>query len=369
MAPARATRSPGTQLGRIAGVPILLTRSWPVSLLIVVVVVAVLAGRVLPDRTALSLGLAAVALTLLLMVSVLLHELGHLFAARSVGRRVVRIRFDVLSGQTDLIGSAGAGRDAWVAIAGPAMSAVCSAAGFAAAQLFDSRTTPWLLAMAIGVTNALLTIFNLLPAYPLDGGEVVRMAVWRISGSWRTGSIAGYLSTSVVCAGLLVLAALVWFNGPPGAAAQAVVIVALVVHLAATAMVEWRREAQELGDDPDGPDGPADPESPAGRLAAALIGASVPVVGAAAGADLRPVNPTDVVLTTDGPAELRDALARSSGQTFLLVDDEGLAAGVLARAELTRILDTDNRDNDSSGLPGAEPAGAPPADRRSEETS
>lgn len=368
MAAAEASRSPGTQVGRIAGVPILLTRSWPISLLIVVMVVAVLAGRVLPDRSPVALGLAAVALTLLLMASVLVHELGHLFAARSVGRRVVRIRFDVLSGQTDLIGTAGAGRDAYVAIAGPVMSIVCAAAGFGATQLFESRTTPWLLAMAIGVTNGLLTIFNLLPAYPLDGGEVVRMLVWRITGSWRSGSIAGYFATSVVCAGLLVLAGFLWWDGPRGGAAQAVVIVALVVHLAATAMLEWRREQHDARSD--ALDLPAVSAPEPGTLGADLLAAATPVADptgnhsqptgnqpAPAAPGHQPVDPTAVILATDTADQLRRILRRAAQHRFLLVDTEGSPAGILSRADLTRILT-------SRGLSGAEPAGAPPADDR-----
>ncbi|MDQ2847725.1 MAG: site-2 protease family protein [Actinomycetota bacterium] len=373
--PASKRPRAGTRLGRIAGVPIRLNASWPVSLVIVVAVVALLAGRVLPHRSALSVIVAAVALTALLMLSVLLHELGHLFAGRAVGQRVISIRFDVLGGQTDLASArSSAGRDAFVAVAGPAVSAVCSVAGFGVAQAFEPRTGPSLLALTAGVVNALLTVFNLLPALPMDGGEMVRTAAWRISGNRRTGTIAGYLSTAVVCLLLLVFAVLLWFDGRSAGKVQGVILGAMAIHLAGTGWTEWTRERDEPGNrrvvNPD-----ADPV-----VAAELAGAASPltvlpatatvaqairartevvlvddegsVLGmvdrsslAGAGPGLPAVrvasqtDPAAVLLPTDRPQQLAEALQRTSSDRFLLSDEDGMPAAILLRTELTRILD------------------------------
>lgn len=366
-----AKSSPGTRLGRIAGVPIGLNPSWPVSLAIVVVVVALLAGRVLPERSVLAVVVAAVILTGLLMVSVLLHELGHLIAARSMGQRVIRIRFDVLGGQTDLVGSPStAGRDGLVAIAGPLVSALCAVAGFLLSTAFDRQSAPWLLASTVGVVNALLAAFNLLPALPLDGGEVVRTVAWRISGSRRVGTIVGYLATAVVCLLLLGLAGLLWSGESPGGRAQGAVIAAMVLHLAGVGYAEWRRE-------PDLHRLPAEAEnrssttavaSAADPIAVLMLTASAAEVrrlaavvvlvdadGAVAGivdpgrlAELPPegpaisaavaVDPAGILLPSDDTAEFADALARTSADRFLLADPDGRPAGVLSRATLTRIL-------------------------------
>lgn len=366
-----AKMSPGTRLGRIAGVPIGLNPSWPVSLAIVIVVVALLAGRVLPDRSVVAVVVAAVILTGLLMVSVLLHELGHLFAARSMGQRVIRIRFDVLGGQTDLAGSPStAGRDGLVAIAGPLVSALCAAAGFLLSTAFDRQSAPWLLASTIGVVNALLAAFNLLPALPLDGGEVVRTIAWRISGSRRTGTIVGYLATAVVCLLLLGLAVLQWTGGSPGGRAQGVVIAAMVLHLVGVGYAEWRQET-----DLHRSSGTVEKRSSATAVAllatpitmlsrtasaaevrrppAAVVlvdtdGVVVGIVDPGRLAALPPdapaisaavtVDPAAILLPSDDTDQLADALARTSADRFLLADPDGRPAGVLSRAILSRIL-------------------------------
>lgn len=378
----------GTPLGHIAGVPIRLNASWPVSLVIVAAVVALLAGRILPHPSALSVIVAAVALTVLLMLSVLLHELGHLFAGRAVGQRVIGIRFDILGGQTDLATSrSSAGRDAFVAVAGPAVSAICSVAGFLLAQVLQPHTGPYLLALTAGVVNALLLVFNLLPALPMDGGELVRTAAWRISGHRRTGTIAGYLSTAAVCLLLLVVAVLLWFDAHRAGRVQGVIVGAMAVHLAATGWAEWGRERAEPGfrrvvTSATGPVVADDLAAAAGPLTvfvatttvseARRAGTDVVLVdddgsvlgiveknrlaglepGMPAGRVAHRIDPAAVLLPTDQPEQLAEALQRSSSELFLLSDDNGIPAAALRRAELARILD-------DRGLLLSKPAGMP----------
>lgn len=378
----------GTRLGRIAGVPIRLNASWPVSLVIVAAVVALLAGRILPHRSALSVIVAAVALTVLLMLSVLLHELGHLFAGRAVGQRVIGIRFDVLGGQTDLASArSSAGRDAFVAVAGPAVSAICSVGGFLVAQAFQPHTGPYLLAVTAGVVNALLTVFNLLPALPMDGGEMVRTAAWRISGNRRTGTITGYVSTAVVCLLLLVLAILLWFDSHQAGRVQGVVLGAMAIHLAGTGWTEWTRERQQPGNrrvvQPGaGPVVAAELAAAAGPLTVLPATATVAQVirtrtdvvliddegsvlgmvdrsrlpGAGRGLPAvqmaSQIDPATVLLPTDGPDQLAEALQRSSSDRFLLSDEDGIPAAVLLRTELNRILDDRGLlPSDAGGMP------------------
>ncbi|MGI8418843.1 MAG: site-2 protease family protein [Nakamurella sp.] len=389
----------GTRLGRIAGVPIRLNASWPVSLVIVVAVVALLAGRILPHRSTFSVIVAAVALTALLMLSVLLHELGHLFAGRAVGQRVISIRFDVLGGQTDLASArSSAGRDAFVAVAGPAVSAICSVAGFGVAHAFEPRTGPYLLALTAGVVNALLAVFNLLPALPMDGGEMVRTAAWRISGSRRTGTIAGYISTAVVCLLLLVLAVLLWFDGRQAGRVQSVILGAMAIHLAGTGWAEWTRERDEPGNrrvvNPDADPvvaaelaGAASPLTvlPATATVAQAIRAGTEVVlvddegsvlgmvdrsrlagggpGSRAARVASQIDPAAVLLPTDQPQQLAEALQRTSSDRFLLSDEDGMPAAALLRTELRRILDDRGLlQSDPGGMPAPH---RPPIEERS----
>jgi len=320
----------GTRLGHIGGVPIRLSRSWPISMVIVVGVVALLAGRVLPDRSWASVLISAATLTLMLMLSVLLHELGHLFAARLVGQRVLQIRFDVLGGRTDLVGSAAtAGRDALVALAGPLISAACSGLGVAVAAALTRHSVPWLLAMTVGVVNALLTVFNLLPALPLDGGQLVSSLGQRISGSRRTGALIGYLSSVVVCALMVAAAVVLWIRDPASGRVQAVVIAAMALHLAAAGWAEWRSErrpsvGRRAGD-----------ASWTIITAERLAWMAQPLPSGGKGS---PPDPSALVLSTDDAEQIGAALRRTSSDRFRLIDDDGNPAGILSRADLTRML-------------------------------
>lgn len=338
----------GTRLGRIAGVPVLLNASWPVSLAIVLAVVVLLARRVLPDDSPLAAVVAAVVLTVLLLVSVLLHECGHLFAAKAVGQRPIRISFDVLGGQTDILderGSAGTGArarperrrasaDAVVAAAGPAVSAVLGGAGLLSAQLVRQDTAPWLLLMTVGVVNLLLAVFNMLPAVPMDGGELMRSLVWRITGRQSAGTIAGYLGTTVVCGALLALAMLSWWklDSVPGRWLVTVVLLAMAMHLAVIAVLEARRELAyaRLA--------AAVAERRAAAAHAALPPGSPPArspsAEAAGGAVPGVAVPGAVVFTTDGPHELTELLRRNDSSVFVVVDDNGRAVGQVSRREL-----------------------------------
>ncbi len=331
-APAAAVRNAatGTRLGHVGGVPIRLSRSWPISMVIVVGVVALLAGRVLPDRSWASVLISAATLTLMLMLSVLLHELGHLFAARLVGQRVLQIRFDVLGGRTDLVGSAAtAGRDALVALAGPLISAACSGLGFVVAAALTRHSVPWLLSMTVGVINALLTVFNLLPALPLDGGQVVSSLGQRISGSRRTGSLIGYLSSVVVCALMVTSAVVLWIRDPASGRVQSVVIAAMAMHLAAAGWAEWRSERR-----PSAGRGAGDASSTI-ITAERLASMAQPLPSDGTG---RPLDPSALVLSTDDAEQIAAVLRRTPADRFLLIDDDGNPVGILSRVDLTRIL-------------------------------
>jgi Zn-dependent protease len=142
--------------------------------------------------------LAAVACALLLLGSVLLHELGHALEARRLGAEVDGIELFFFGGFTRRRGDARTPGEAFkVAAAGPAVTfviaALCiglsialqGAARFSdAAGLSSSNAlSPILLVVAfLGTMNVLLLVLNLVPALPLDGGQLLRAIVW-----WRTG--------------------------------------------------------------------------------------------------------------------------------------------------------------------------------------
>lgn len=184
------------KIGRIAKVPVSL--HW--SLVAIAFFLAWdLADVQLPDRSAghspslyWALGLGA---AVLFFAAVLAHELGHAVVARRRGIAVEGIELWALGGLARL------GRDPQtpgaefsIAVAGPIMSLVSAGAFYAteyALRYADIQpavvaTFSWLWKI-----NVFLAIFNILPAAPLDGGRILRSAVWKITGDrWRAMKVS-----------------------------------------------------------------------------------------------------------------------------------------------------------------------------------
>ena len=137
----------------------------------------------LGDVAAYLLGLAS-ALTLFL--GILLHELGHAVVARRHGLDVEEIDLWLLGGVARMTGEPEApGDELRFALAGPAVTAVILAAFGALRLAAGDALADWLLAFVdyqLYISAAIL-VFNLLPAFPLDGGRVARSLLWRQLGS------------------------------------------------------------------------------------------------------------------------------------------------------------------------------------------
>ncbi|HTW98307.1 MAG TPA: site-2 protease family protein [Acidimicrobiales bacterium] len=141
--------------------------------------------------------------------SLLGHELAHAAVARRRGVAVRGIVLWALGGVTEMAGDApDAGSELRIGIAGPAASACFAVVAGLLAWLFDAAglSAPAVSALAwLAEMNLLLAVFNLLPAYPLDGGRVLRAGLWRHFGdrlratdaAARVGSVLGGLMIGV----------------------------------------------------------------------------------------------------------------------------------------------------------------------------
>jgi len=117
-----------------------------------------------------------------LFASVLLHELGHAVVARRYGIRTLEIVMFPIGGLARLERSPKAREELWIALAGPAVNLVIAGGLFAyfavrgAPVPFDILTkgTDANLLQRIAAGNLVLALFNLLPAFPMDGGRVLR---------------------------------------------------------------------------------------------------------------------------------------------------------------------------------------------------
>jgi Zn-dependent protease len=175
-------------LGHVGGVPIFVAPTWFLVAALVTVVFQPVVVRWVPDLGAWSWVVAG-CFAVLLYASVLVHELGHAMAARSYGLKVHRITLQMLGGVTETDRQdISPGRQFVIAGVGPLLSLVLGAFGLGLAQVLSAGTVLHLLAVQLGAANLLVGIFNLLPGLPLDGGQLTRAAIWKVTGSPSTGT-------------------------------------------------------------------------------------------------------------------------------------------------------------------------------------
>jgi Zn-dependent protease len=143
---------------------------------------------------------------LLLFFSIVVHELGHALAARRQGIEVKRIDLFLFGGLTQMSRDAASpGEEFKIAAAGPLATflfmLVCLGVDLAivgphrlthAARLDSGvRVTPVLLSLSLLLLmNIILLLFNLIPAFPLDGGRIARAIVWKLTGDKSRGTRA-----------------------------------------------------------------------------------------------------------------------------------------------------------------------------------
>jgi Zn-dependent protease len=140
----------------------------------------------------------AVISTLLFFVSLIAHEMGHALVARRLGIGISGIDLWLLGGVAKMTrDTRTAGEEFKVAAAGPAVTlvivALCALALLVAgrggpvleAATFgrDSASPVLALVAFLGVMNGALFVFNLVPAFPLDGGRIAKALAWRLTGN------------------------------------------------------------------------------------------------------------------------------------------------------------------------------------------
>ncbi len=184
------------QLARIFGIRIGVGVSWFVVLfLFIFVVTPVFHAELGGSRT--TAYLVAVASVLSFFASLVLHELGHALVARRNGLHVAGIDLWALGGITRIGEVQSPGTELRVAAAGPLVTlgviVVCVLAGAlvsGSGHFFDAavgnesvRATPALVWLSwVATINVLVLVFNLVPAFPLDGGRIAHAIVWKRTG-------------------------------------------------------------------------------------------------------------------------------------------------------------------------------------------
>ena len=156
-----------------------------------------------------------------LFASLLLHELAHSAVAQHLGVPIKSVTLFIFGGIAELGAEPSSARDEfWIALAGPVMS-LCLAFGswtFAQAAwlVFSSQAVVEVISY-LALVNLVLAIFNMVPAFPLDGGRVLRAYLWYRNGdvlaatqiAAKSGTFFGYL--------LMALGVMALFRGAFGA--------------------------------------------------------------------------------------------------------------------------------------------------------
>jgi Zn-dependent protease len=192
-----------------------------------------------------------------LFLIVLLHEFGHASACRQVGGQADRIILWPLGGIAFVNPPPRPGAYLWSIAAGPLVNvALLPLLGlllFVAGQSQWDVSNPDLYRFveSLCYINGMLLVFNLLPIYPLDGGQIVRALLW-----FRLGQIRSLKAASVIgIAGAILFAFVAYYIG-------SIWLGILAFFIFAQAQVGWR-QAQNLALAADAAARPA-PPSPTG---------------------------------------------------------------------------------------------------------
>lgn len=181
---------PHLRLGRIAGIEIGIHYSWIFIAVLITLSLGAHFAEVNPQWTIGVIWSAAIITGLLFFVSIVVHELGHALVASARGLPVRSITLFALGGVASIEKDAADARtEFWMGIAGPLTSvgigAICT--GLAWVLGWGMNVTPADPPMAVlvwlGYINIMLAAFNMIPGFPLDGGRVLRAAVWGVTGN------------------------------------------------------------------------------------------------------------------------------------------------------------------------------------------
>lgn len=193
------TRNGSIRLFRFAGIEVFLHWSW---FLVAVIAIKLRSGHY-------SSPVFNVFEYLALFVIVLLHEFGHSLACRSVGGKADQIVLWPLGGVAYVAPPQRPGATLWSIAAGPlvnvALLPVFFAVWWAAGQVGWEESHPdiYRLVQMIALINTAILAFNILPIYPLDGGQILRSLLWFPFGRARSlmvASLIGFVGVALLFA-------------------------------------------------------------------------------------------------------------------------------------------------------------------------
>ena len=175
------------RIGRVFGIPIEINASWGVVFLLLTFLLAQEFGDSRLRWPMAQRWSVAMAMTIFFFMSVLTHELSHSVLAKRLGIPVHGITLFIFGGVSRLSREPdGPWKEFMIAVIGPVSSLLLAAIfGGAWYALGRGNSTLEVMVFLLAWSNLSLGVFNILPGYPLDGGRVLRAAIWGLTGSYR----------------------------------------------------------------------------------------------------------------------------------------------------------------------------------------
>ena len=208
---------PGSlRIGKIAGIDIYIHVSW--IIILVLLTVSLANGwfpQLYPGWSVATYWIVSLISSLLLFVSVLLHELAHSLVARRRGLPVKNITLFIFGGVSNIQQEPKSpGIEFQMAVVGPLTSILIGVVCFLLQLPLRGTNSPLEgILYYLAVTNVLLGVFNLIPGFPLDGGRVLRSIVWKISGSMRQATRVASITGEVIAYLFILLGVWLFFAG------------------------------------------------------------------------------------------------------------------------------------------------------------
>lgn len=194
------------RVGTVFGIEVRASRAWAFVILIVAFLMASNYRELHPTWSSSQLITAGAVTSALFVLSVVLHELAHCVVARAFGIQPKSITLTFFGGMSSL------GRQARrpieefsYAIAGPGANIVLATV-FLTVEFWLRDNSPITAAVlsSVGLINAILALFNLVPGFPLDGGRAMRAVIWWMTGSYEKGTVTAAVTGQIVAALLLM---------------------------------------------------------------------------------------------------------------------------------------------------------------------
>jgi Zn-dependent protease len=205
------------RLGKVLGIPVEVNASWVLIFLLLTYVLAQEFESARLGWPAAQRWSVAIATVVLFFLSVLAHELSHSVVAKRKGIPVQSITLFIFGGVSRLAQEPDRPMTEFtVAGVGPLSSIILAAVlGGLWYLLGAGDSILEVVLFLLAWTNLWLGVFNILPGYPLDGGHILRAAVWGLSGSyWRATRVAARSGQAIGALTVLLGVVLGIFVGP-----------------------------------------------------------------------------------------------------------------------------------------------------------